>query len=209
MSEEISKILIEELVESFNDSLSEKGILLPKIFTGVNSENRQFCINMSDLQLNEGQHPDFMRYVLSCEKSIAFAFKMRTQSLVSEEPEVLREEHMFLSGEDNSYHSVILTHKLENSWDEGSKKIHENHTTEPEIFFQDLLVKTSTSEDEDQIFEKIWNSAQDKVKWIKRKETKSMTFFQKYKGFFWKSYFVFFLIPLTLTVAYSFFEFYG
>ena len=215
MSKELSRVLIEELVESFNESLSKKGILLPKIFIGVNSENRQFSINMSDLQLEVGQHPDFMRYVLFYEKSIAFAFKMRTQS-VSEEPEILREEHMFLSGETNSYHSMVLTHKLEDSWVEGSKKIHENHTNEPEIFFQDLLGKTYKSTDEDSIFHDIWNSAQEKVSWSERntiknwserKTIKSTTFFQKYKRFFWKSYIGIFLIPFILALLYSIIEY--
>ena len=198
----LSGQLLEDLVASFNETLEEKGMFIPEIFTGINIENRQFFINMSDVQLDAGQRPDFMRYVLFYEKSIAFAFKMRTQSLVTEEPEVLREEHMFLSGEENSYHSVVLTHKLESNWDEGSKKIHESHTTEPEIFFQDLFGKTSMNTDEDKLFKEIWNSVQDKVKWIQREEAKNMTFFQRYKNFFWKSYIIFVCIHFVLTIGY-------
>ena len=163
----LGRELIEELMDWFL-SLLKNGIILPKIFTGVNCDGRQYLVDMSRLQIDTSKHHQFMRHVIFREKSVAFAFKMRTATQLGDDPEVIQEQHLFYSGSANSYHSTVLASKTETGWQDGCNILHESHSTELEIFFQDLLPEHYKPTDDDELFGNIWDSIRDKVVWRNR-----------------------------------------
>ena len=55
--------MVTELIGWF-EKLLESQTVLPKVFTGVNAQGRQFIVMMGDLGLENREHLDFMRYVL-------------------------------------------------------------------------------------------------------------------------------------------------
>ena len=164
---DLSGDLMKEFIHWFN-SLLEKGTVLPKMFTGVNRDGKQYIVDMSLVEIDIQKHYLFMRYVLFHEKSIAFAFKMRTVAEICTEPLIHQEQHIFYSGSANSYHSTQLTSNADGGWHEGSKLLNENHTTEAEIFFQELLPKYFEQTSDDDLYANIWNSIKHKVIWRER-----------------------------------------
>jgi hypothetical protein len=164
---DLSADLMREFVNWFN-SLLEKGTVLPKMFTGVNRDGRQYIVDMSLVEIDIKKHYLFMRYVLFHEKSIAYAYKMRTVAELCKEPLIHQEQHIFYSGSANSYHSSQFTSQAGDGWHEGSKLLNENHTTEPEIFLQELLPNYFEQTSDDDLFSNIWNSIRDKVIWRER-----------------------------------------
>lgn len=164
---DLSLDLINEFVRWF-DLLLEKGTVLPKFFTGVNRDGKQFLVDMSLVKIDSKKHFWFMRYVLFNEKSIAYAYKMRMIAQLCEEPLIHQEQHVFYSGSSDSYSSVVLTSQSADGWQEGSKLVSEDHTAKPEIFLQELLPEFYERTDDDDMYANIWNSIRDKVIWRDR-----------------------------------------
>ena len=164
---DLSGELMKELVHWFN-SLLEKDSVLPKMFTGVNRDGKQYVVDMSLVEIDIKKHYLFMRYVLFHEKSIAYAYKMRMVAEVCTEPLILQEQHIFYSGSANSYHSTQLTSQAGDGWHEGSILLNETHTTEPEMFLQELLPKYFEQTSDDDLYANIWNSIKDKIFWRDR-----------------------------------------
>ena len=164
---DLSGDLIKEFVHWFS-SLLEKGMVLPKMFTGVNRDGKQYVIDMSLVKIEIKKHYLFMRYVLFHEKSIAYAYTMRAIAELCTEPLINLEQHIFYSGSAKSYHSTQLTSQASDGWQEGSKLLNENHTTKPEIFLQELLPDYFEQTSDDDLFSNIWNSIKGKVIWRER-----------------------------------------
>ena len=179
---DLSGELMKEFVHWFN-SLLEKGTVLPKMFTGVNRDGKQYIVDMSRVEIDIKKHYLFMRYVLFHEKSIAYAYKMRTVAELCKEPLIHQEQHIFYSGSANSYHSTQLTSQAGDGWHEGSKLLSEHYTTEPEIFLQELLPKYFEQTSDDDLYANIWNSIKGKVIWrdrdLKSTENKGPIVFAK------------------------------
>jgi hypothetical protein len=164
---DLSGDLMKEFVHWFN-SLLEKDTVLPKMFTGVNRDGKQYVVDMSLVEVDIKKHYLFMRYVLFHEKSIAYAYKMRVVAELCTEPLIHQEQHIFYSGGSNSYHSTQLTSQAGDGWHEGSKLLNETHTTKPETFLQELLPEYFEQTDDDELYANIWNSIKDKVMWRTR-----------------------------------------
>lgn len=164
---DLSGDLMMEFVHWFN-SLLEKDTVLPKMFTGVNRDGKQYVVDMSLVEVDIKKHYLFMRYVLFHEKSIAYAYKMRVVAELCTEPLIHQEQHIFYSGGSNSYHSTQLTSQAGDGWHEGSKLLNETHTTKPETFLQELLPDYFEQTDDDELYANIWNSIKDKVMWRTR-----------------------------------------
>lgn len=164
---DLSGDLMKEFVHWFN-SLLEKDTVLPKMFTGVNRDGKQYVVDMSLVEVDIKKHYLFMRYVLFHEKSIAYAYKMRVVAELCTEPLIHQEQHIFYSGGSNSYHSTQLTSQAGDGWHEGSKLLNETHTTKPETFLQELLPEYFEQTSDDEMYANIWNSIKDKVMWRTR-----------------------------------------
>ena len=164
---DLSGDLMKEFVHWFN-SLLEKGTVLPKMFTGVNRDGKQYIVDMSLVEIDIKKHYLFMRYVLFHEKSIAYAYKMRMVAELSTAPLIHQEQHIFYSGSANSFHSTQITSRAGEGWHDGSKVLSETHTTEPEIFLQELLPNYFENTNDDDLFSNIWNSIRDKIIWRER-----------------------------------------
>ena len=169
---DLSGDLMKEFVHWFN-SLLEKNTVLPKMFTGVNRDGKQYIVDLSRIEIDIKKHYLFMRYVLFHEKSIAYAYKMRMVAELSTEPLIHQEQHIFYSGSANSYHSTQLTSQAGDGWHEGSKLLSDTHTLQPETFLQELLPNHFEKTSDDDLFSNIWNSIKDKVIWRER-EVKSV-----------------------------------
>lgn len=164
---DLSGELITELTAWF-EVLLKSGTVLPKVFTGVNSDGMQFIVVMSDLGLENREHLDFMRYVLHKEKSIAFAYKMRCGVLLCKEPEIIQEQHTFYSGQRDSYHAVDITSNAPDGWNEGIKFLRQSQTDEPEIFFQDIMPQVFKASELDGKYTKLWDEVRGKAQWRDR-----------------------------------------
>jgi hypothetical protein len=164
---DLSGELMQEFVQWFN-SLLEKETVLPKMFTGVNRDGRQYVVDMSLVDVDIKKHYLFMRYVLFHEKSIAYAYKMRVVAELCREPLIHQEQHIFYSGSANSYHSTQLTSQAGDGWHEGSKLLNETHDTKPYSFLQELLPEFFEQTDDDDLYANIWNSIKGKVMWRTR-----------------------------------------
>jgi hypothetical protein len=164
---DLSGELMQEFVHWFN-SLLEKETVLPKMFTGVNRDGRQYVVDMSLVDVDIKKHYLFMRYVLFHEKSIAYAYKMRVIAELCREPLIHQEQHIFYSGSANSYHSTQLTSQAGEGWQEGSKLLNETHDTKPHSFLQELLPEFFEQTDDDDLYANIWNSIKGKVMWRTR-----------------------------------------
>lgn len=164
---DLSGDLMQEFVHWFN-SLLEKETVLPKMFTGVNRDGRQYVVDMSLVNVDIKKHYLFMRYVLFHEKSIAYAYKMRVVAELCREPLIHQEQHIFYSGSTDSYHSTQLTSQAGDGWHEGSKLLSESHTTKPESFLQELLPEFYEQTDDDDLYANIWNSIKGNVMWRTR-----------------------------------------
>ena len=164
---DLSGDLMKEFVHWFN-SLLEKGTVLPKMFTGVNRDGKQYIVDMSLVEIDIKKHYLFMRYVLFHEKSIAYAYKMRMVAELSTAPLIHQEQHIFYSGSANSFHSTQITSRSGEGWHDGSKVLSKTHTTEPEIFLQELLPNYFENTNDDDLFSNIWNSIKDKIIWRER-----------------------------------------
>lgn len=162
-----SGVLIQEFANWFGVFL-EKDSVMPKMFTGVSQDGKQFIFDFSRLELDRSKHLDFMRYVLHHERSIAFAFKMRTAVEVCKEPQLIQEQHEFYAGCENSYHYLAITSKAEDGWQDGYIVMNERHAKEPEIFFQELLPNYYKRTDDVVMFSELWQGIRDKVFWRNR-----------------------------------------
>jgi hypothetical protein len=156
--------LVTELIGWF-EKLIETQIVLPKVFTGVNAQGRQFILMMGDLGLENREHLDFMRYVLKKEQAVAFAYKMRNSVEVCSEPQIIQDQHTFYSGQVGKYFAVDITSQAPDSWSDGIKIIRRSSSAEPEIFFQDLLVSPFVPTELDSKYEALWLGIRDKVQW--------------------------------------------
>jgi hypothetical protein len=165
--DDLSGELIQEFANWFGVFL-DKGNIMPKMFTGVNGDGSQFIIDFSRLELDSSKHLDFMRYVLHHENSIAFAYKMRMGVEVCKEPQLIQEQHEFYSGCKQSYHYLAITSKAADGWQDGYIVMNERQSTEPEIFFQELLPKYYKREGDIVFFAEIWHEIREKVFWRKR-----------------------------------------
>ena len=164
---DLAETLLGEFCQWFSN-LALLGTVLPKAFSGVNPDGKQFIVALSDLELDTMEHLDFMRYVLHAEKSIAFVFKMRMIAQLSKEPEIFQEQHQFISGQQGSYHNIGLTSKDGESWESGTIICNESHSKEPEMFFQELLQIPYSPTENDKKYAAIWNSVRDRIKWQSR-----------------------------------------
>lgn len=161
---DFSGVLIQEFANWFGVFL-DKGSVMPKMFTGINRDGRQFIIDFSKLELDGSKHLDFMRYVLHHESSIAYAYKMRTVVELSTEPQILQEQHLFFSGFEDSFHSLSITSNAPDGWQDGYKVFNESHSTVPETFFQELLQNHYERTDGVVMFNELWQGIRDKVFW--------------------------------------------
>ncbi len=162
-----SAALIGEFCQWFSN-LAVQGTLLPKAFSGINPDGKQFIVILTDLGLDTMEHLDFMKYVLHAEKSIAFVFKMRMIAQLSKEPEILQEQHQFISGQEGSYHNIGLTSKDGESWESGTIICNESHSKVPEMFFQELLQEPYSPSQSDEKYSALWSSVRDRVRWQDR-----------------------------------------
>lgn len=161
---DIGRQLATELIGWF-EKLLETQTILPKVFTGVSAQGRQFIVMMGDLGLENLEHLDFMRYVLHKEQAVAFAFKMRNAVEVCKEPQIIQEQHTFYSGQVGKYIAVDITSQSPDSWDDGIKIIRRSSSETPEIFFQDLLGTPYVPSALDSKYEALWLGIREKVQW--------------------------------------------
>ncbi len=166
---DLSGELINEFVSWFN-GLLKNGTVLPKMFSGVNRDGRQFVIDLSRVDLDIKKHLAFMRYVLFHENSIAYAYKMRMVAEVCKEPLIHQEQHVFHSGCAGSYHFAVLTSQAPDGWQEGSKLVRQLHSKEPTTFFDELLPSYHVPTDDDDLFGNIWQSIRGQVVWRNRNQ---------------------------------------
>ena len=164
---DIGRQLVTELIGWF-ENLIKTETLLPKVFTGVNAQGRQFIVVMGDLDLDSREHLDFMRYVLHKENSVAFAYKMRNAVEVCKEPEIVQEQHTFFSGQFGKYIAVDITSQAPDSWAEGMKIIRRSSSEEPEVFLQDLMSKPYKPSEHDSKYAALWAGIREKVQWRDR-----------------------------------------
>jgi hypothetical protein len=164
---DFSGVLIQEFANWFGVFL-DKGSVMPKMFTGVNPDGRQFIIDFSKLELDGSKHLDFMRYVLHHESSIAYAYKIRTVVELSTEPQILQEQHLFFSGHEDSFNSLSITSNAPDGWQDGYKVFNESLTEKPEMFFQELLPNYFKRTDDVVMFSELWQGIRDKVFWRAR-----------------------------------------
>lgn len=165
---DIGRQLVTELIGWF-EKLLESQTVLPKVFTGVNAQGRQFIVMMGDLGLENREHLDFMRYVLHKEKAVAFAYKMRNAVEVCAEPQIIQEQHTFYSGQVGKYIAVDITSQAPDSWSDGIKIINQSSSEEPESFFQDLLASPFVPRELDPKYESLWLGIREKVQWRERR----------------------------------------
>jgi hypothetical protein len=123
---------------------------------------------MSDLDLDHREHLDFMRYVLHREKSIAFAYKMRTIVEIGQDPQTLREDHIFYSGQIGKYFAIDVTSESPDNWTDGIKILRKSETEAPEIFLQDLLSQPYKPSQFDAEYAALWNEIRPKIRWRQR-----------------------------------------
>lgn len=164
---DLSSQLIEEFLYWFESNL-KKGIVLPKIFSGVTEAGKQFIVDVSALELDRSKHLDFMRYVLRKEGCVAFAHKVRVAALVCKEPEVLQEQHEFYSGCHGSYCIAVLTSRNGEDWTDGVIYTHKSRTVAPAYFMHELLPGLYKATEDDELFETIWLAIREKVQWRTR-----------------------------------------
>jgi hypothetical protein len=164
---DIGRQLVTELIGWF-ENLIKTETLLPKVFTGVNAQGRQFIVVMGDLDLDSREHLDFMRYVLHKENSVAFAYKMRNAVEVCKEPQIVQEQHTFFSGQVGKYIAVDITSEAPDSWAEGMKIVRRSSTEEPEVFLQDLMPKPYKPSEHDAKYSALWLAIREKVQWRDR-----------------------------------------
>lgn len=164
---DIGRQLATELIGWF-EKLLETQTVLPKVFTGVSAQGRQFIVMMGDLGLENREHLDFMRYVLHKEQAVAFAYKMRNAVEVCAEPQIIQEQHTFFSGQVGKYIAVDITSQAPDSWSAGIKIIRRSSSEEPEVFFQDLLTNPYVPSELDQKYKTLWLDIRDKVQWRDR-----------------------------------------
>lgn len=165
--DDFSGVLIQEFSNWFGVFLDKESVM-PKMFTGVNRDGRQFIIDFSRLELDPSKHLDFMRYVLHHENSIAYVYKMRTIVEVCKEPQILQEQHLFFSGYADSFHSLSITSNAPDGWQDGYKVLNESHTDKPEMFFQELLPNYYKRTDDVVMFSELWQSIRENVFWRTR-----------------------------------------
>ena len=165
--QDLSRDLIAELLGWF-EKLLESETVLSKVFMGVNGDGQQFVVFMSDLDLDHREHPDFMRYVLHSEKSIAFAYKMRTVVEINRDPQALREDHIFYSGQIGKYFAIDVTSRSPDSWADGVNILRKSETETPEIFLQDLLCQSYKPSQFDAEYAALWNEIRPKIRWRQR-----------------------------------------
>lgn len=164
---DIGRQLVTELIGWF-ENLIKSETLLPKVFTGVNAQGRQFIVVMGDLDLDNREHLDFMRYVLHKENSVAFAYKMRNAVEVCKEPQIIQEQHTFFSGQAGKYIAVDITSESPDSWAEGMKIIRRSSSEEPEVFLQDLMSRPYKPSGYDSKYAALWAGIREKIQWRDR-----------------------------------------
>ena len=161
---DLSGQLIGEFYEWFTNNL-EKGELLPKVFSGITADKRQFILMMGDLGIEKGLHLEFMKYVVNQEQVIAFVATMRINVQLSEEPLQLQERYFFFSGQEGSFYSIEVTPKID--WQFGYDITTNKHTERSHIFFQDLFSE-NCDENIKAKYSDLWANVRDKILWRER-----------------------------------------
>lgn len=164
--ERISGQLMNEFVSWFYN-LVEQGTDLPKVFSGVNRDGRQFVVVLSDLPIGQGDHLDFMRAVLRVEDAVAYAFKMRV-GLLNEKTNTTEERVDFFTGEPGQYLFLEIAPRDGVSWKSGFYETSKRQSDQPEWFMQDLFPTEYKPSDKDPQFLQIWGSVRDSVMWRQR-----------------------------------------
>ena len=158
-----SKLCAELL--SWNNALLKRGDDLPKVFSGICPDNRQFMVFMADLPIERGEHLDFMKAVLAAESAIAFCYSMHIMAKVGEGPDDLEERRDFVAGEAGHYEYVSARLVEDDAREQiGLEVVTHRESEEPEWFLQALLEAGQETER----YQELWRGIRDKVKWRTR-----------------------------------------
>ena len=146
-------------IAGFLENLSHQGSGLPNVFSGVKRDGQQFVCLLSPLNLDRGDRLDFMIDVLCFEECVVFAHTMHVVN------EAGVETIAFFSGQENEYWSF----EFEPS-PMGLKMLASNKTTEPAIFFQELLKPHGSGSSKTSELLELWQQVRSQIMWRTRLE---------------------------------------
>jgi hypothetical protein len=93
---------------------------------------------------------------------------MRTIVEISRDPQGLREEHVFYSGQIGKYFAIDVTSESPDNWTDGIRILRKSETEAPEIFLQDLLSRPYKPSQLDAEYAALWNEIRPKIRWRQR-----------------------------------------
>jgi hypothetical protein len=149
---------------NWNDARLSEGADLPKVFTAICPDNRQFVLFMSDLPIDRSEHIDFMKAVLADERATAFCFSLHVMTKIGEGTDDLEERREFVAGETGHYEYVSARLIPKGSESQELEIVTHRKSEEPEWFMQEML----RTGDYPERYIEIWKSVREKVMWRSR-----------------------------------------